>query len=177
MVALVRWTLAAVLCAVTAQAQTRDETLTRCGGADPDPAIAACTALIDSGRESNDDRATAFDLRGKAFAAKGELDRAIRDHDQAMRLNPSHPTAYVNRGSVYFRQGVYDQAIQDSRSALRINPSDVEALRLRGLALARTHQHDLAIQDYNRALGLKASDEIRQLRCDSLKAIGRAAEC
>ena len=45
------------------------------------------------------------------------------------------------------------------------------------LALARTHQHPLAIQDYNRALGLKASDEIRQLRCESLKVMGREREC
>jgi len=174
---LVRWTLAAMLCAVPALAQTRDESLARCAGGEPDPAIAACTQLIESGREGRDDLANAHDNRGKAFAAKGALDRAIADHDQAMRLNPSHPTAYVNRGTVYFRQGVYHQSMQDARSALRIDPSDVAALRLRALSLARTHQHDLAIQDYDRALRLKDSAALRQLRCESLTAMGRQREC
>ncbi|MGE3649680.1 MAG: tetratricopeptide repeat protein [Reyranellaceae bacterium] len=175
--ALARSIVVAMLCAATAQAQTRDETVARCRGADPDAAIAACTALIDSSRESGNDLADAFDARGTAFAARGTLARAIADFDQAMRLNPSHPTAFVHRGTVYFRQGVYHQSMQDARSALRINPSDVDALRLRALSLARTHQHALAIQDYDRALRLKDSAEIRQLRCESLKAMGPTSGC
>src|SRR3712207_8721220 len=42
--------------------------------------------------------------RGSAYLAKGELDRAIADLDQAIRLNPQIPMAFSNRGFAYLQK-------------------------------------------------------------------------
>ena len=45
--------------------------------------------------DAND--ADAFDGRGLAYANKGDDDRAIRDYDQAIRLNAKQVNAFRNR--------------------------------------------------------------------------------
>src|SRR5258708_14248095 len=56
--------------------------------APPEVPISACTALIESGKESNDELAIAFGNRATAYAMKGQIDNAFRDFDQAIKLNP-----------------------------------------------------------------------------------------
>jgi tetratricopeptide (TPR) repeat protein len=58
------------------------------------------------------------------YAAKGDLDKAIADHSQAIRLNPGFADAYSSRGSAYRRKGDFNRAIADIETALRINPND-----------------------------------------------------
>jgi len=57
--------------------QTRIENWYRCAGSDPDLSIAECTAIIQSGQESNVNLSLAFSNRGNAYNRKGEYDRAI----------------------------------------------------------------------------------------------------
>jgi tetratricopeptide (TPR) repeat protein len=55
--------------------------------------------------------AGAFVNRGRAYADKGEPDRAIEDLDQTIRLNPNLAEAFFNRGNAYDSKGQYDRAI------------------------------------------------------------------
>jgi tetratricopeptide (TPR) repeat protein len=85
-----RWTALLVLIHIiglsgAGTAQTRDQQ--RCSAPDPDLSISACTAMIQSGRETRQDLAQAFFFRGIAYFHKGESDRAIQDFDQAIRLS------------------------------------------------------------------------------------------
>jgi tetratricopeptide (TPR) repeat protein len=41
---------------------------------------------------------TAFNNRGNTYKAKGDLDHAIADFSQAIRINPRSAVAYFNRG-------------------------------------------------------------------------------
>jgi tetratricopeptide (TPR) repeat protein len=70
-----------------ANAQTPDQR--RCFDRDPDLSISGCTAIIQSGRQTQQNLAVAFYNRGNAHFRKGQPDRAIADYDQAIRLNPS----------------------------------------------------------------------------------------
>jgi tetratricopeptide (TPR) repeat protein len=60
--------------------------------------ISGCTTVIQSGRENTENLAVAFNNRGNAYSDKGDLERAIQDYDQAIRLNPQYATAFNNRG-------------------------------------------------------------------------------
>jgi tetratricopeptide (TPR) repeat protein len=78
-----------------ATAQTLDEQpWTASNASNPDLMI-SCTAVIKLGHETQQNLAVAFRKRGNAYYDKGQLDRAIQDFDEAIRLNsgprPGHP--------------------------------------------------------------------------------------
>ena len=54
------------------------------------------------------------------YAIKGDYQRAIRDLDQAIGLNPSNAKHYNNRGIAYWSKGEYDLAISDLETALQL---------------------------------------------------------
>jgi tetratricopeptide (TPR) repeat protein len=151
-----RWPLLFVLTHIAgfggaATAQTLDRQ--RCSAApDLDLIISGCTAVIQSGHETPQNLATAFNNRGVAYASKRQLDRAIQDLDQAIRINPSDALAFGNRGNYYAVKRQYDRAIQDYDQAIRINPNFAKAFYNRGRAYAYKRQYDRAIQDYDQAI-------------------------
>ena len=66
--------------------------------------------------------ACALTNRGRVYAFKRDLDRAMVDYDEAIRIDPGFALAYNNRGDAWFNKGDLDRAIADFRKALEINP-------------------------------------------------------
>lgn len=77
-----------LLLAGAADAQTRDENWKLCESGDPEHGIAACTALIQSGEETRQNRAIAYSNRGITYSDRGDFDAAIADYERALILNP-----------------------------------------------------------------------------------------
>lgn len=65
----------------------------------------------------------AWDMLGVALAAKGELDRAIQCHVNALRIYPGNPVALGNLSHIFLRQGKVTEAIACLEQALRSEPS------------------------------------------------------
>ena len=65
---------------------------------------------------------------GMRISGKGDLDHAIQDFDQAIRLSPTDAAAFYARGNVYARKSDYDHAIQDYDRAVQLNPTDTAQL-------------------------------------------------
>ncbi|MFP6734318.1 MAG: tetratricopeptide repeat protein [Rhodospirillales bacterium] len=124
-------------------------------GISPDRAILHCTRAIRSGYLSRRDKATTYNNRGIAYGRKGDLDRAIADYGEAIRLNPDYVSAYYNRGIRYRILREYDRAIADYNAVIRLKPDFAEALRNRGIAYSRKGDLDHAIADFDKAIGLK----------------------
>lgn len=118
----------------------------------PEIAIGACTALIDSGRETAQNRAAAYSNRGVARAAKKDHDRAIADYNKAIEIDPRHPNAYNNRGNAYADKHDYDRAFADYTKQIEIDPRHAHAYRNRGLVHYRRNELDQAIADHTRAV-------------------------
>ena len=50
-------------------------------------------------------------------------DRAIKDYDETIRLDPQDARAYYSRGNAYGKLGQTERANQDFDEAIRLNPS------------------------------------------------------
>jgi tetratricopeptide (TPR) repeat protein len=119
----------------------------------PDRSISACSKLLNGGLTSV--RAGAFHNRGLAWAAKGNLDQAVSDIGQGIRLDPRRAYRWQERGEIYTRQGKYEQAIADLTEAIRIDPV-ARAFRFHHRAAAYRGLGDLAraIADFDEAIRL-----------------------
>jgi tetratricopeptide (TPR) repeat protein len=116
--------------------------------------IEGCSAVIKASSDKGEKLAEAFNDRGVAYRIKGELDRAIQDYSQAIKLNGKFAAAYNNRAVAYDRKGDYDHAIQDYDQTIKLKPSPETYLN-RGNAFLGKNQYDHAIDDFNQALKLK----------------------
>jgi tetratricopeptide (TPR) repeat protein len=123
-------------------------------GTAADAQISGCTAIILSGRETNENLAEAFQIRCQILSQKGERDAAIRDCDQAIELKPDYMDAYFRRATAYLNKGDDDHAIADYDQTIRLKPDSAGAFTLRGMAYAHKGDYDRAIEDYTHALQL-----------------------
>jgi tetratricopeptide (TPR) repeat protein len=109
-----------------------------CKTASGDEAIAACTRAIDSKKFNNKKQVRVLSLlytnRGVEYQVKKEYDKAIADHDQAIKIDPKNPAPFNNRGNTYAAKGDFEHAIADYDQAIKLNPKYAEALFNRGMA-------------------------------------------
>jgi tetratricopeptide (TPR) repeat protein len=158
-----RWFYCALLLAAIsggardALAQTEQERRW-CEGEDsatPAQRIETCSAVIKAVRDKGDKLGEPLPLthRGVAYRLKGDIERAIQDYSQAIKLDPKLASAYNNRGVAYDHKGEYDRAIQDYEQAIKLKPSPETYFNRGNAYLART-QFDHAIDDFNQAIRL-----------------------
>ncbi|HLJ94686.1 MAG TPA: hypothetical protein VKU02_15980 [Gemmataceae bacterium] len=63
--------------------------------------------------------------RGTARAKKKDCDRAIKDYNEAIRLNPGSALVFANRGMAWHQKKAYEQEINDYEEALRLDSTNV----------------------------------------------------
>jgi lipoprotein NlpI len=117
-----------------------------------DADIASCDAVVQSVVLTTAQRATALDNRSNAYSEKGDLDRALADDDEAIRLDPMRATAFNSRGFVFQKKGDYDKAIVDFDTAVELNPRFGSALANRGRAYQAKGDLRRAVADFARAV-------------------------
>jgi membrane protease YdiL (CAAX protease family)/Flp pilus assembly protein TadD len=92
--------------------------------------------------------------RGNQHLKRGELDDAIADYTEAIRLVPNDPSAYFNRGLARFNKGQHAEALPDFDRAIELDPKMADAYLYRGMARHNLRRHDKALADYSQALRL-----------------------
>jgi tetratricopeptide (TPR) repeat protein len=143
----------------TAAAAEGEQSWQTCIGATakPDDRVSACSAVIDAKTETGRKLAVAHCNRGEGLTEKRQLDSALADLNEAVRIDPAYPCAYANRGRVYAFKGDPDRAI-----------ADVYSWNNRGQAKMRLGDKSGAIADFKKALQLQpgldsARDSLRDL--------------
>ena len=59
-------------------------------------------------------------------------DKAIKDYDEAIRLDPKDAIAFIDRGYAWSAKEDYDKAIKDYDEAIRLDPKNAPAFDNRG---------------------------------------------
>jgi tetratricopeptide (TPR) repeat protein len=109
-----------------------------CKTASGEAAIEACTKAIDSKKYNGAKNKRVLSLlytnRGVEHEIMKELDKAIADHDQAIKIDPKNPAPYNNRGNAYAGKADWEHAVADFDMAIKLNPKYAEAFFNRGIA-------------------------------------------
>jgi tetratricopeptide (TPR) repeat protein len=131
-----------------------------CTTASGETAIAACTSAIQSKHYSGVSLGHLYDARGVAYAngdANGNnknLDAAMEDFTEAIKLEPEDFIPLAQRGARYDQKGEEDRAIQDLTDAIKLKPDEAGLYNNRGLYYRRAGKLDAAMSDLNRAIAL-----------------------
>ncbi len=87
-----------------------------------------------------------------ALAHQGDLDRALDDSSEAIRLAPREADSYLIRAEVWRARGEHGKALADCDAVLRVDPKSVGALVLRASIWADNMEYGKAIADYSEVI-------------------------
>jgi tetratricopeptide (TPR) repeat protein len=95
-------------------------------------------------------------MRGECFWVQADYDRADRDFDEALKLNPQNALAYVERGLSLTDRGELDDALKDYAEAIRIDPQEYTAYCYRGFTLFYEGEFKDALINFGKALEINS---------------------
>jgi tetratricopeptide (TPR) repeat protein len=116
--------------------------------------IAACDRVIDDPKATAQDRAAALSNRCGWRWTRQDLDRALSDCNEAIRLYSGNPGAYLNRGNAYLSKSDPEHALADFNAAIHLDPKSAWAYAARGNLYKNRGDFDRALADLNEAIGL-----------------------
>ena len=142
--------------------QTTDADEASCTqAADPEVVIPACTRMIETADAHGDtphDRAVVYYDRGLAYKNQKQLDRALADFSDAIKLDPRYAHPYVNRALIYASTGDFARSVADSSEAIKLDPTNALPYLNRGIAYRSQRNFDAAIADFSKAISLSKAD-------------------
>jgi tetratricopeptide (TPR) repeat protein len=97
-------------------------------------------------------RSQAYVARGNAYSDSGQLDLAIADYSEAIRLFPDYAGGYSNRAIVYYKKKEFDRAMADVGKAIQLKPDCAFCYVARGNFYDDKGLTDLALADYAAAI-------------------------
>ncbi len=95
---------------------------------------------------------------GGVLGGKGQIDAAIRQFQEAVRLEPDNAEACNSLGIALGQKGQTDAAIRQFEAAVRLRPGFADAHDNLGVALAAKGQTDEAIGQYLESLRLEPNN-------------------
>ena len=106
--------------------------------------------------------------REQAKFRLGDLEGALADIQQAMRMSPMNPTYAAEEASVYVRMEKYEEALKSVENALKLAPDFAACYRLRGVCLVRQKKMNEACEALHQAkeLGDPVAERLIKQHCN-----------
>ena len=98
--------------------------------------------------------AITYNLRGVAYANKGQYGLALADYKSALDMDKKFAEAFNNRGNLYVAMGQYENALRDFEEVQRIKPGYADTHYNRGILHLKKNQIDAAIADFSKAIDI-----------------------
>ncbi|HYC15566.1 MAG TPA: tetratricopeptide repeat protein, partial [Stellaceae bacterium] len=148
--------VAALMATVWGSAEAAQSDADVCRAGEGKAAIAACTAVIRSGKTDKTELFHAYYNRGVLYRDGNRQSLAVRDFTEAMRLDPMNSDAVLNRGVAFGALGQYGRSIPDYTAAIKLDPGKADAWNARCYDRAIIGEFETALADCNEALRLQS---------------------
>lgn len=167
-----RWALAIVSVLAAAPVFASDAMNEHdCFSSDNERRIIGCTELIEQSGLPEQMLSSAYAMRALGYSLKGLYDTAIRDYDEAIRLDPDFAVALNNRAWAYFKSGRAANGLPDVERSLGLQPTSPHAYDTRAHIRQVTGDSDGALKDYESAMRFGGKRMIQLYQC-GLSALG-----
>lgn len=101
-----------------------------------------------------DDAPWVYGARGIEYADLGNYQRAIKDFDRAIELDPEDAKTYCNRGLAYASLGNHRRAIEDYNKGIEVDSQYAQTYLNRGALYGQLGNYQKAIKDFGTAIEL-----------------------
>jgi tetratricopeptide (TPR) repeat protein len=113
---------------------------------------------------------------GLAYDRIGKYGEAIKELNEALRLNPDYIEVHNNLGVTYDRMGMPDEAVNELKKALNLNPNYTEAHSNLGNIYARSGRFEEAAGELQEALRINPDSAIAHNNLGNIYALQRRNE-
>ena len=110
----------------------------------------------------------AYHNMGTALSAEGEIEDAVNNYSEAIRIFPNYSNAYNNRGNAYSILGQYQQAINDFNKAIHIRPNYAEAYNNYGSAYLLQGDNNLGCRYVQKACAMGVCKALEKARSNGV---------
>jgi tetratricopeptide (TPR) repeat protein len=171
---LIVWFIALFPAAITAQESPDRRACNISDTSGASAKIAGCTRLIESGGQTPRQTAITLANRAMAYTWQNDIDRAIADFSEAIRLDPDFPNWRYARGMQYEKKGQHQLALADLNEAVRLRPGTAEYVE----AVRRVQQNGSikAVFERYSLLGIFASDCGKPAGADNFYYVNRVID-
>ncbi len=130
-----------------------------------------CTNAIRKDNLLPRDLAATYTNRGIIHAATSQLEKAMQDHNEALRLTPGVGKIYINRGNVFHQTRKYDKALADYARAVELAkvPLDIVYYN-KALTLIKLKRWDDARESLEQALAINPDSTRVKQKLDQFNA-------
>lgn len=104
--------------------------------------------------------AIAFMLKGDILLAITDTIGAIKDYDEALKLNPKFADVYEKRGQIYYELKNYDLSDADYHKLVELNPAYSPGYIGLGINANEQEKYDEAIKLYGKALNIDSENSL-----------------
>ena len=98
--------------------------------------------------------ASAYDARSQVWRTRRQVDRAMTEINEALRLQPKNPNFLTSLADVHHEKGEIDRALALYAEALALDPTVSSSYGGRGFIWSRIGEYDRAMADYDEAIRL-----------------------
>jgi tetratricopeptide (TPR) repeat protein len=116
--------------------------------------IAASVNALAKSLELNVDYAPAHKLLGREFGVIGRTDMAMREFQEALRIEPNTADTHYNIARIYAMEDDFPKARVELDKAVRLDPDYMEAYNALGFAMEALGDDAASLQDYQTAIRL-----------------------
>ncbi len=113
---------------------------------------------------------------GLAYDRIGKYEEAIRELNEALRLNPDYIEVHNNLGVTYDRMGMPEEAVNEIKEALKLNPDYTEAHCNLGNIYARSGRYEEAAGELQEALRINPELAIAHNNLGNIYALQKRNE-